>query len=83
VLALPEGAKPSANALMSFARLDGANRLLGGRVAAFDMRAADRIYLRVPGRAADETAAKTASAAARVAQKKAEAKPKAKAEEKD
>ena len=61
VLALPEGDKPSANALMSFARLDGANRLLGGRVAAFDMRASDRIYLRVPGRAADEASPKLAA----------------------
>lgn len=50
VLALPEGDKGSAGALVAFARLDGANRLLGGRVAAFDMRAPDRIYLRVPGR---------------------------------
>lgn len=63
VLALPEGDEESAKALMSFARLDGTNRLLGGRVAAFDMRASDRIYLRVPGRAAD--AAKAASEAAR------------------
>jgi cell division protein FtsQ len=51
VLALPEGRQPSARALMSFARLDGVNRLLGGRVAAFDMRAPDRIYLRVNNRA--------------------------------
>ena len=36
---------------MTFARLDGVNRLLGGKVAAFDMRSPDRIYLRVPGRA--------------------------------
>lgn len=50
VLALPEGGQPSARALMSFARLDGTNRLLGGKVAAFDMRAPGRIYLRVPGR---------------------------------
>ena len=50
VLALPEGGRPSSTALMSFARLDGVNRLLGGKVAAFDMRAPDRIYLRVPGR---------------------------------
>jgi cell division protein FtsQ len=61
VLALPEGAKVSASALMSFARLDGANRLLGGRVAAFDMRAADRIYMRVPGRVAEEAAPKPAA----------------------
>ncbi len=50
VLALPEGGRPSSTALMSFARLDGINRLLGGKVAAFDMRASDRIYFRVPGR---------------------------------
>jgi cell division protein FtsQ len=50
ILALPEGDRDSANALMQFARLDGVNRLLGGKVAAFDMRAPDRIYLRVPGR---------------------------------
>lgn len=50
VLALPEGKRTSSGALMAFARLDGVNRLLGGKVAAFDMRAPDRIYLRVPGR---------------------------------
>ncbi len=50
VLALPEGGQASAKALMSFARLDGTNRLLGGKVAAFDMRAPGRVYLRVPGR---------------------------------
>lgn len=50
VLALPEGARQSAGALMKFAQIDGRNRLLGGKVAAFDMRAPDRIYLRVPGR---------------------------------
>jgi cell division protein FtsQ len=38
---------------MSFARLDGTNRLLGGRVVAFDMRSPDRIYMRVPGRSTD------------------------------
>ena len=62
VLALPQGEKPSATALMSFARLDGVNRLLGGRVAAFDMRAPERIYMRIPGRAKEE-AAKVAAAA--------------------
>ena len=51
VLALPQGEEESAGALMSFARLDGVNRLLGGKVAAFDMRNPDRIYMRVPGRA--------------------------------
>lgn len=43
LLALPESERASA-ALVRFAKLDGANRLLGGRVAAVDMR--------VPGQAA-------------------------------
>lgn len=50
VLALPEGKDQAAKALMTFAQLDGRNRLLGGKATAFDMRAPDRIYLRVPGR---------------------------------
>ncbi len=53
VLALPEGNRPAADALVSFARLDGINRLIGGKVAAFDMRAPGRIYMRVPGRTAE------------------------------
>ena len=57
VLALPEGEQASADALVAVARLDGTNRLLGGRVAAFDMRAPDRIYLRVPGRSSGGDAA--------------------------
>jgi len=56
VLSLPQGEERSRAALMSFARLDGANRLLGGRVAAFDMRNPDRIYMRVPGRAEEAAA---------------------------
>ncbi|MED5544833.1 MAG: FtsQ-type POTRA domain-containing protein [Pseudomonadota bacterium] len=48
VLALPEGVKESAGALVTFARLDGTNRLIGGRAIAIDMRAPDRVYLRVP-----------------------------------
>jgi cell division protein FtsQ len=64
VLALPEGERQSANALMGFARLDGTNRLLGGRVAAFDMRAPDRIYLRIPGRAHEAAELAAAKAAA-------------------
>jgi len=54
VLALPEGEKEAASSLVAFARLDGTNRLLGGKVVAFDMRAGDRIYLRVPGRESQE-----------------------------
>ncbi|MEW9854288.1 cell division protein FtsQ/DivIB [Novosphingobium sp. M1R2S20] len=56
VLALPEGERESAGALVSFARLDGTNRLLGGKVTIFDMRAGDRIYLRIPGREAEQAA---------------------------
>lgn len=50
VLALPQGTGKSATALVSFARLNGVNRLLGGKVATFDMRAPERIYMRIPGR---------------------------------
>ncbi|MEM7780188.1 MAG: cell division protein FtsQ/DivIB [Pseudomonadota bacterium] len=50
VLALPEGADQSASSLVKFARLDGQNRLIGGDVAAFDMRSPPRIYMRIPGR---------------------------------
>ncbi|HWU04454.1 MAG TPA: cell division protein FtsQ/DivIB [Novosphingobium sp.] len=64
LLALPEGETESAHALQAFARLDGTNRLLGGQVAAFDMRTGDRMYLRVPGRADGDGAA----GATRVAQ---------------
>ena len=71
MLALPQGDEASASALVSFAKLDGVNRLLGGQVAYFDMRAADRIYLRVPGRAVD--AAKIAAAAKSAAAKSAAA----------
>ncbi len=48
VLALPQGEERAATALMSFARLDGVNRLLGGKAIAFDMRNPDRFYLRCP-----------------------------------
>jgi len=49
LLALPEGEVEAATALVQFARLDGQNRLIGGKVAAFDMRTPPRIYMRVPG----------------------------------
>ncbi|RGP40047.1 Cell division protein FtsQ [Altererythrobacter insulae] len=51
VLALPQGNDESATALVSFARLDGQNRLIGGEVTTFDMRAPPRIYMKIPGRA--------------------------------
>ena len=50
LLALPEGKTESAKSLITFAQLDGRNRLLGGKAVAFDMRAGDRIYIRMPGR---------------------------------
>lgn len=50
VLALPQGEEEAATALMDFARLDGQNRLLGGKVATFDMRVPERVYMRIPGR---------------------------------
>jgi cell division protein FtsQ len=74
LLALPEGERASAKALMTFARLDGVNRLLGGKAVAFDMRANDRIYFRVPGRT--DQVEKPAGVAA-VTPAKAAAKPKA------
>src|SRR3569833_3390268 len=50
ILALPHGDDAAAKALNEIAKLDGVNRLLGGKVASFDMRAPERIYMRVPGR---------------------------------
>jgi cell division protein FtsQ len=50
VLALPQDDEAATGALVKFAKLDGTNRLLGGKVASFDMRLPDRIYMRVPGR---------------------------------
>jgi cell division protein FtsQ len=76
VLALPEGNRPAADALVSFARLDGINRLIGGKVAAFDMRMPGRVYMRIPGRtdaAAAAAASSTAIANAKPSPKVAEA----------
>ncbi|MEE4339007.1 cell division protein FtsQ/DivIB [Erythrobacter sp.] len=50
VLALPEGENEAASAFVKFARMDGQNRLIGGKVASFDMRNPPRVYMRVPGR---------------------------------
>jgi cell division protein FtsQ len=68
VLALPHGDDQAASALVSFARLDGVNRLLGGKVATFDMRTPERIYMRIPGRSQQAIAAKQALAAAQAKQ---------------
>ncbi len=48
LLALPEGEVEAATALVKFARLDGQNRLIGGKVLAFDMRTPPRLYMRLP-----------------------------------
>ena len=56
VLALPQGEKRAATALMDFARTDGLYRLLGGKVLAFDMRNPPRIYMRCPQCREDERA---------------------------
>lgn len=63
-LALPEGEDQAGAALLEFARLDGIDRLLGGKVAMFDMRASDRTYLDVPGHAAEATRVASEKAAA-------------------
>jgi cell division protein FtsQ len=71
ILALPEGADPAAAALLTFARMDGVDRLIGGKVASFDMRAHDRTYMLVPGRAAAAAARQLETAAAKAAAAKA------------
>jgi|GEM_PF-117820 len=48
-LALPEGGAAGAKALQAFARMDGTNQLIGGKVLAFDMRTGDRMYMRMRG----------------------------------
>lgn len=45
-LALPEGEKTAAEALVNFARMDGINRLLGRDMIYFDLRDPTRMYLR-------------------------------------
>ncbi len=47
-LALPEGKETASAALLNFARMDGVNRLLGRGVVHFDLRDAERAYLRMP-----------------------------------
>jgi cell division protein FtsQ len=61
LLALPEGETEAATALVKFARLDGQNRLLGGKVLAFDRRSPPRLYMRLPDDSGP--AAKVAAAA--------------------
>jgi len=56
VLALPQGKDRSATALMEFARVDGVNRLIGGKAIAFDMRVPNRFYVRCPECRAEQQA---------------------------
>lgn len=58
VVALPEGEEEAGEAFVAFAQLDGMNRLLGGKVAVFDMRDPAKIYMRLPGRAEEEAMAR-------------------------
>jgi cell division protein FtsQ len=67
-LSLPEGDKPSATALVNFARMDGVNRLLGRGIVKFDMRDPDRFILRLPegqgtSQAKDQSSEKPATSA--------------------
>lgn len=63
-LALPEGEEAAAKALVKFAELDGADRLLGRGYLRFDLRDPTRLVVRMPGqvvRKEIESAAETAS----------------------
>ena len=63
-LSLPEGERPSASALVNFARMDGVNRLLGRGIVKFDMRDPDRFVLRLPQGQVQEKPTDAASAKA-------------------
>ncbi len=63
-LALPEGEETAARALVKFAEMDGADRLLGRGYLRFDLRDPTRLVVRMPGqvvRKEIESAEKTAS----------------------
>ncbi len=63
-LALPEGEKAAAEALLNFARMDGIHRLLGRDIIHFDLRDPDRAYFRkVPK--AEPAKAETSGAASK------------------
>lgn len=47
-LALPEGEREAAAALVTFARLDGTDRLLGRGYRRFDMRVPGKLFVRLP-----------------------------------
>lgn len=56
-LALPEGEKEAAEALVKFARMDAMERLLGRGFVRFDMRLPDRFVVRVPPQGATKKVA--------------------------
>lgn len=49
VLALPEGEDEAATALLTFAKMEGINRLLGQGMTYFDLRDPERAYFRIAG----------------------------------
>jgi cell division protein FtsQ len=51
VLALPEGETEASKALLTFAKMEGINRLLGQGMTYFDLRDPERAYFRMAGRA--------------------------------
>lgn len=61
-LLLPEGDREAAAALVSFARMDGVNRLLGRGVVRFDMRDPEKFVLRLPKSGARDAKAADAKA---------------------
>jgi len=79
ILALPEGEEVGQRASDRLRGWTGWTGYLGGKVASFDMRSADRIYMRVPGRAealaASAQAEATAKANAAAAEDRARAYP--------
>jgi cell division protein FtsQ len=62
-LALPEGERAAAEALLNFARMDGIHRLLGRDLIHFDLRDPDRAYFRKAPKAepANADSSKTSS----------------------
>ena len=67
-LSLPEGDSAAAAALVTFARLDGINHLLGRGIRRFDMRDPDKFVLRLPKDKASAATGGTAAPAANVPQ---------------
>lgn len=63
-LALPEGEREAAAALVKFARMDGMERLLGRGFVRFDMRIPDKFYVRLPPKGAVRSITSTEDAGA-------------------